>query len=317
MAQIDLKNVTMEIKDGGTKKLGAVSSAAVAITDGITAGALAAKTATVVALAAAKYKGQTFTNDGDTTVYTLTADAAQGATAIVFEPGLAVAVTGATDITFTAGCAAGESRIRVGTFQSGDVLVGQTINFVGSDITYMVQAIDTAVTTLITISPVLDVDIANAAVATTYKTPNSITVKIGEGNFTYSEKRNMEYVLDRGKLDTVREGDEVPMEISFDFTWEFISAASGDSAPTVEEALKRSGKASQWTSTSEDACEPYAVDISLKNVPGCGFTGQNEVLLFPDFRWESLEHDASNGAVAVQGKCNAKNAVTLRDVAGL
>ena len=36
--------------------------------------------------------------------------------------------------------------------------------------------------------------------------PNSITIKIGEGNLTYSEKRPVEFKLDRGNLDTVREG---------------------------------------------------------------------------------------------------------------
>jgi len=47
-------------------------------------------------------------------------------------------------------------------------------------------------------------------------------VKIGEGNITYSEKKNREYMLDRGSLDAVRDGDDVPVEVAFDFTWEYI-----------------------------------------------------------------------------------------------
>jgi hypothetical protein len=142
---------------------------------------------------------------------------------------------------------------------------------------------------------------------------NEVSIKIGEGTLTYDETRTMEYTLDRGALDTVREGDEVPMDVSFDFIWEFLTATSTSGAvvPTIEDALKQRGEASGWVTTSADACEPYAVDIEIVYTPTCG-TEEDETILLPDFRWETLAHDLSAGTVAVSGKCNAKEAIISR-----
>ena len=51
---------------------------------------------------------------------------------------------------------------------------------------------------------------------------NEITVKVGEGNLTYTESRNIEYVRDRGNLDSVKLGDEEPMAVTLDAVWENI-----------------------------------------------------------------------------------------------
>ena len=132
-------------------------------------------------------------------------------------------------------------------------------------------------------------------------TPNSIAVKIGTGNCTYSERRNIEYTLDRGILDEVREGDQVPVELRFDFVWEYIISASGGTV-TVEDALKQQGEAAAWTSSDADACRPYAVDVQIEYIPEC--TGDSEEIAFADFRYEQLDHDLRNGSVACSGKCN-------------
>ena len=47
---------------------------------------------------------------------------------------------------------------------------------------------------------------------------NTLEIKVGEGNLTYSEKVNREYTLNRGILDKVRDGDQTPMDVSFDLT---------------------------------------------------------------------------------------------------
>ena len=135
-------------------------------------------------------------------------------------------------------------------------------------------------------------------------TPNEVEIKIGEGNFTWTERIEREYELNRGTLDTVRNGDEAPMEVRFDFKWDFIKAKVPDTVPTIEEALKQIGKASTWTTTSADACEPYSVDIELENDPDC--TGeQREIITFPDFRHEELSHDLRNASISCTGRCNA------------
>jgi len=145
-------------------------------------------------------------------------------------------------------------------------------------------------------------------------TPEEVEIKIGEGNFTWTERIEREYELDRGTLDSVRNGDETPMEVRFDFKWEFIKAKTADSVPTIEEALKQIGKASTWVTTSSDACEPYSVDIELLNAPAC--TGeQNETITFPDFRHEELSHDLRNASISCNGRCNATVPTIVRSTA--
>lgn len=160
------------------------------------------------------------------------------------------------------------------------------------------------------------IDLKDATVTIKDGGGNSLAIRIGEGNLTYNETRNMEYNLDRGTLDEVREGDQVPMAVSFDFVWEYLqgpssaSTASGGT-PTIEDALKNTGAAANWTSSDADACRPYAVDIEVLYVPNCA-TGDKETITLPDFRWESLNHDLRAGTVAVSGNCNVTSATVVR-----
>jgi len=138
-----------------------------------------------------------------------------------------------------------------------------------------------------------------------------VEAKLGDGNLTYNEQRELEYRLDRGELDTVREGDDQPMEVSLDFVWEFLRASVGET-PTLEDALKQRGEASDWVSSdTADPCAPYAVDIEIEHDPGCG-AEQREFILLPDFRWESLDHNASDAQISMSGRCNTKEAVLSR-----
>ena len=143
-------------------------------------------------------------------------------------------------------------------------------------------------------------------------TPKEITIKVGDGTLTYSEKRNMEYTLNRGVLDEVREGDEVPMDVSFSFVWEYIKSPNTTGAtPSLEDALKKIGAAAAWVSSDADTCRPYAVDIEILYTPNC--TGSDkETITLPDFRYESLDHDIKAGTISCSGKCNAKQATATR-----
>ena len=145
-------------------------------------------------------------------------------------------------------------------------------------------------------------------------TPNEIEIKIGTGNLTYTETKNIEYNLDRGALSggTIREGDEVPMDVTFDFVWEYITSRllSGQE-PTISDALKQTGRAASWLSTDSDPCQPYSVDIQMEYDPACNDT-DIETITFPDFRYESLAHDASAGTIACSGKCNAVQPIVVR-----
>ena len=137
-----------------------------------------------------------------------------------------------------------------------------------------------------------------------------INIKIGDGNITYTENKNYEYELDRGTLDTVREGDEAPMDVNIDFVYEFITTGTSE-AITPMDALKRKGGAAEWVSSSADPCEPYALDIEVEHVPPCG-GAEKEVTLFPDFRPDSKEVDFGEASVSVSGRCNANEPVITR-----
>jgi hypothetical protein len=164
-------------------------------------------------------------------------------------------------------------------------------------------------TARITISPVLAV--ATTAGGSVTFGGRLLEVKVGEGNLTYDESKTREYVLDRGNLDTVRDGDDVPADVAFDLVWDFLSAVGGSAAPTIEEVLKQTGEAATWLTTSADPCEPYCVDLEVHYDPGCG--GENtELIVLPYFRYEKLTHNLRDSQVSCTGKCNAEVATLTR-----
>lgn len=142
--------------------------------------------------------------------------------------------------------------------------------------------------------------------------PNELYVKIGEGNLTFTERRNIEYTLDRGLIDEVREGDQVPLEVSMDFVWEYLSSAGGATVPTIKEALKKQGAASAWVSTDDDSCRPYAVDLVIVYNPECGQTSV-ETIILPDFRHEEVGHDLREGTMSCSGRCNSIQPLAIRN----
>jgi len=141
-------------------------------------------------------------------------------------------------------------------------------------------------------------------------TNQQITIKVGDGNITYTENKNYDYELDRGALDSVREGDEAPMDVNIDFVYEFITTGTSESI-TPMDALKKKGGAADWVSSSSDLCEPYAIDIEVEYTPPCGGS-EKELTLFPDFRPDSKEVDFSEAAVSVSGRCNATEPTITR-----
>jgi hypothetical protein len=143
---------------------------------------------------------------------------------------------------------------------------------------------------------------------------NVIEVNIGEGTLTWSEKRTMEYSLNRGLLDTVREGDQVPVEVKMDLLYDFVTSVSGASNAntTPVDALKKTGGAAGWaTSDSTDPCAPYAVDLEVHYDPPCGGE-QLEKVVLADYRYEQLDYDLKAGTISTSGKCNITGATVTR-----
>lgn len=154
-------------------------------------------------------------------------------------------------------------------------------------------------------------DLKNAVLKIQDGNSHEITVVIGDGNLTWTEKKPRIYDKDRGILDNVRDGDQEPMEVQFSFRWEFLKADTGGVA-TVEDALKCRGVAASWSSSDADLCAPYAVDLEFTFTPICT-SAKDEVYLFPDFRYESLDHDAKAATVSCSGMCNATEPTITRN----
>ena len=160
------------------------------------------------------------------------------------------------------------------------------------------------------------IDMKNATITIKDGGSNEITLKIGEGNLTYTERKTIEYTLDRGVLDEVREGDEVPVEVRMDVVWEYLTGPSVSSTvasgglPTPEDVLKFRGGASAWASTDSDACRPKSVDIEIVYDPDC--VGDKETITLADFRYEQIDHDARAGTLSCTGRCNIKDATVVR-----
>lgn len=136
-----------------------------------------------------------------------------------------------------------------------------------------------------------------------------INVIIGDGNIVFEEKINREYLLNRGQVFTVVDGDDVPMDVSFDFWWQYIRGAG--SSVTPEDALKRIGNASSWVSSDSDPCAPYCVDLTILYTPVCSADPLESIEL-PYFRYESLNHDAKARQISCKGRCNATKATVTR-----
>lgn len=146
--------------------------------------------------------------------------------------------------------------------------------------------------------------------------PIFIKLKVGEGNVTWDESKNREYKLDRGRISEVRNGDEAPMDVSFQLMYEELTASDPDvDPPTPEDVLKRRGGAAAWLSSdnadADSSCRPYSVNIEIIHSPPCS-DKKKELVVLPYYRYEKLTHDPKAGTISSSGKCNSPEAIVSR-----
>jgi hypothetical protein len=155
-------------------------------------------------------------------------------------------------------------------------------------------------TTNIVFSPALGAGSYGTGATLTFL-PQRLEVKLGEGEAKWSKSRTLKYDLDRDRLDTVRQGADVPLDLSITSTWEHVRTGTGEIV-TPTDAMDRVGGAAEWVSTGSE-CEPYAIDVEIVHEPECG-AAQKETHLFPDYRYEKEDFDIKNATIATSGKCN-------------
>jgi hypothetical protein len=155
-------------------------------------------------------------------------------------------------------------------------------------------------TTAITFAPALGAGTYADGGVLTFQA-QELEVKLGDGEAKWSKKREIVYDMDRDRLDTVRQGKDVPLDFEMSATWEHVRTGTGEQI-TPTDALDGVGGASEWVSTGSE-CEPRAVDVAIVHEPECG-AAQKETYLFPDFRYEDESFDIKNASIAIKGKCN-------------
>ncbi len=147
-----------------------------------------------------------------------------------------------------------------------------------------------------------------------------LSVDLGEGStFSWDEIREIELFRSRGILDSFRTGDEQPMTVSFAITYDFIKSISGtDITPTLVEALKNIGNASDWVTTATGDCPNYAVDPVVENDPNCPVASLlGEEVVLQQFIWNNGNFDVSSGLQTFDGICNTTEAlITRKDLSG-
>lgn len=141
-------------------------------------------------------------------------------------------------------------------------------------------------------------------------TPNELEINIGEGNLVFSEHKPRKFHLSRGRLDGVRDEDEVPMDLSLDFVWEEYLAVVGQDVSPLD-FLKQAGDASAFVSTNPDPCQPYCVDVELLYAPACT-TYHNQKLVFPMWYYEDVDGDPDEATFSVSGRCFALEPTVTR-----
>ena len=214
-------------------------------------------------------------------------------------------VTGSTGgpylVEFTGPLGNAPQALMTGVADTGTVVI--TENTPG------VVPIPTTTTTGITFTPPLGPGtyVNGAAVSITTQ---QLYVKIGEGNLTYTEHHDYQYLLDRGWFDTVREPKQVPLDVKVDAVYEHIASETGEFVSPME-ALKGEGRASEWVSSSSDPCEPYCIDVLVEYVPPCSPL-QAETSRFPMFRAETREINFSAATIAFTGKCFVQEPIITR-----
>ena len=189
-------------------------------------------------------------------------------------------------------------------------IAGETVNTV-----HTVTARDpssNSPTTCVTFTPALGAGSYNSANSNNAITfiNQRIEIQVGEGDLSWTENKEYEYLRERGDLDTVKEGDEQPVELNMEFVYEYVKTQTGKTITPVD-ALKQKGEASEWVSSSSDLCEPYSIDILAKHCVPCG-TDYDEDVLFTDFRYESLDFSLKDATITVSGKCNVSEPSVTR-----
>lgn len=144
---------------------------------------------------------------------------------------------------------------------------------------------------------------------------NSITLTIEEGDLSVTETRNVNVIMDRGGMQGVRKGDDVPIEwsLSLKFTEAIKQTAASD--PSVREAVLGVGAAAAWVSTTNNQSDVFTFDLDW-TVTTPKAADSDERVSLEDAWIESvaISEDAEANKIELSGKCLGLNKTGLLTV---
>jgi hypothetical protein len=133
-------------------------------------------------------------------------------------------------------------------------------------------------------------------------TPKKLKVKIDEGDFAFTIDRPTFIIMNRGVIDSRKNGDETPSSLSWTMKFEQWEYDAGeDTGVSPADALQGEGGATDWVST--DGCAPYSVDITFVLKDPCT-DGMAEILTFRKFHADQLSFKEGSefNTLAITGK---------------
>ncbi len=133
-------------------------------------------------------------------------------------------------------------------------------------------------------------------------TPKTMMIKLSEGDFAFSKKNNSFTVMNRGKIDSRKQGDETTLDVNFTMKfeqWAFDMGVTGLSPMDILDGTDRA-IAAGWVSTDE--CGPWAITVELRIKNPCA-PANYEKLAFNKVHFDSLDFKEGNeyNTVAAKG----------------
>ncbi len=100
-------------------------------------------------------------------------------------------------------------------------------------------------------------------------TPKVFEALLTEGDLSFTEKDNSFIVMDRGRIDSRKQGDEAVLDINFTIKFQQWSGAYGDTGLSLIDVLTGTARARAAGYISTDQCGPWAVTIEFRIQDPC------------------------------------------------
>jgi hypothetical protein len=123
--------------------------------------------------------------------------------------------------------------------------------------------------------------------------PKQLEIPIAEGDLAFTQKSPSFVVLNRGRIDSRKQGDETPLDVSFTGKFEQWSGNYGSTGLSPVDVMDGTQKAidAGWIST--DPCGPWAIDVLFQMQNPCN-KAEFEQLTFRKVHFDEIAFKEGN-----------------------